>query len=93
MSKQNTPVATKPSWKEKYFNIYNTKFTVRGEKYHLGETSVAYALLLPTIGIHQKTAFQSLVEHWVGTENLAYAIYDEPEVVEECIAVIQARDE
>ena len=49
MSKQNTPVATKPSWKEKYFNIYNTKFTVRGEKYHLGETSVAYALLLPTI--------------------------------------------
>ena len=49
MSKQNTPVATKPSWKEKYFNLYNTKFTVRGEKYHLGETSVAYALLLPTI--------------------------------------------
>jgi len=49
MSKQNTPVAAKPSWKEKYFNLYNTKFTVRGEKYHLGETSVAYALLLPTI--------------------------------------------
>ena len=49
MSKENTPVATKPSWKEKYFNLYNTKFTVRGEKYHLGETSVAYALLLPTI--------------------------------------------
>ena len=49
MSKQNTPVATKTSFKEKYFNFYNTKFTVRGEKYHLGETSVAYALLLPTI--------------------------------------------
>ena len=49
MSKENTPVATKPSWKEKYFNLYNTKFTVRGEKYHLGETSVAYALLLPTL--------------------------------------------
>ena len=49
MSKQNAPVATKTSFKEKYFNFYNTKFTVRGEKYHLGETSVAYALLLPTI--------------------------------------------
>ena len=49
MSKQNTPVATKTSFKEKYFNFYNTKFTVRCEKYHLGETSVAYALLLPTI--------------------------------------------
>ena len=49
MSKQNTPVATKTSFKEKYFNFYNSKFTFRGEKYHLGETSVAYALLLPTI--------------------------------------------
>lgn len=51
------------------------------------------ALLLPTIGVHHKTAFQSMVEHWVGTVNLAYALYDEPEVVEECLAVIQARDE
>ena len=49
MSKQNTPVATKPSWKEKYFSIYNTKLTVRGQKYHLGETAVAYTLLLPTL--------------------------------------------
>lgn len=49
MSKQNAPVAEKTSFKEKYFNFYNTKFTFRGEKYHLGETSVAYALLLPTI--------------------------------------------
>lgn len=49
MSKQNAPVAAKTSFKEKYFNFYNTKFTFRGEKYHLGETSVAYALLLPTI--------------------------------------------
>lgn len=49
MSKQNTPVAAKPSWKERYFNIYNTKLTVRGEKYHLGETTVAYTLLLPTL--------------------------------------------
>ena len=49
MSKQNTPAAIKPSWKERYFNLYNKKFHVRGEKYHLGETSVAYTLLLPTI--------------------------------------------
>lgn len=51
------------------------------------------ALLLPTIGVQQKTAFQSMVEHWVGTENLVYSIYDEPEAVEECLAVMQARDE
>jgi ABC-type sugar transport system permease subunit len=49
MSKQNAPLTEKPSWKERYFNIYNKKLTVRGEKYHLGETTVAYTLLLPTI--------------------------------------------
>ena len=49
MSNQKTPVAEKPSFKEKCFNVYNRKFKVRGEKYHLGETTVAYTLLLPTI--------------------------------------------
>lgn len=49
MSNQKAPVATKTSLKEKYFNFSNTKFSFRGEKYHLGETSVAYALLTPTI--------------------------------------------
>lgn len=51
------------------------------------------ALLLPLLGVHCKTAFQSLVEHWVGTVALTYALYDEPDVVEECLAVMQARDE
>lgn len=50
------------------------------------------ALLLPTVGVQQNTAFQSMVEHWAGTENLTYALYDEPEVVEECLAVMQERD-
>lgn len=49
MTNQQTPVADKKSFKEKYFNLYNKKYTVRGEKYHLGETAVAYTLLAPTI--------------------------------------------
>ena len=49
MPKQKTPATEKTSLKEKYFNLYNKKFYVRGQKYHLGETSVAYTLLLPTI--------------------------------------------
>ena len=49
MSKQSTPVDNKTSFKEKYFNFTNTKFMYRGQKYHLGETTVAYALLTPTI--------------------------------------------
>ena len=51
------------------------------------------ALLLPVLGVAMKTAFQSLVEHWTGTENLVYALLDEPEAVEECLAVMQSRDE
>ena len=51
------------------------------------------ALLLPVIGTHCKTAFQSMVEHWVGTVNLAYALADEPEAVEECLHVMWERDE
>ena len=51
------------------------------------------ALMLPLLGVHCKTAFQTLVEHWVGTVDLTYSLYDEPAVVEECLAVMQARDE
>ena len=51
------------------------------------------ALLLPLLGVHCKTAFQSMVEHWAGTVDLTYALYDEPEVVEECLAVMQAKDD
>ena len=51
------------------------------------------ALILPTIGVAAKTAFQSMVEHWVGTENLAYALYDEPDAVQQCLQVMWARDD
>ena len=51
------------------------------------------ALMLPTIGVSMKTAFQSLVEHWTGTVSLVYAVSDEPEVVEECLNIMQAKDE
>ena len=49
MPNQKTPVAEKKSFKGKYFDLYNKKYFYRGEKYHLGETTVAYTLLLPTI--------------------------------------------
>jgi len=61
------------------------------------ERDLAYygddALMIPVIGATCKTAFQSMVEHWVGTVNLTYELYDEPEVVEECLAVMQERDD
>lgn len=39
-----------------------------------------------------KTPFQDLVEHWVGTEELVYMLYDEPEKVEECLEVMREKD-
>lgn len=52
----------------------------------------ANALLLPIIGTHAKTGIQSMVEHWLGTEELAYAMMDYPEAIEECLAVMRMRD-
>ena len=50
------------------------------------------ALLLPVIGTLCKTGIQSMVEHWLGTEELAYAMLDYPEEVESCLAVMRLRD-
>ncbi len=47
-------------------------------------------LYLPIIGSESKTSFQSLLEFWVGTENLVYALMDFPEVVEATLAAMQA---
>ena len=46
-------------------------------------------LILPKIGAYQKTGFQSLLEKWVGTEELVYAVYDYPDIVEECLEVMK----
>jgi len=46
-------------------------------------------LYVPLIGCEMKTCFQSMVERWVGTENLVYLLADEPEAVEECLAAMQ----
>lgn len=49
-------------------------------------------LLVPCLGAWNKTAFQSLLEHWCGTVDLTYALYDFPEVVEETLAVMQEKN-
>lgn len=42
-------------------------------------------LLLPLICPEEKTAFQSLLERWAGTENIVYSLMDFPEIVEETL--------
>lgn len=49
-------------------------------------------LILPAIGINSKTAFQSLVEHWCGTQGVAYSVYDYPELLEDCLELMWEKD-
>ncbi len=53
----------------------------------LGEDGV----YLPVISCFLKTPFQSLVENFVGTQQLAYDLYDFPDVVEETLAAMSRR--
>jgi len=57
------------------FKAYNEEYKKYGER----------ILSIPVISTELKTSFQSLLEHWVGTEELIYALLDYPEVVTECI--------
>jgi uroporphyrinogen-III decarboxylase len=54
------------------------------------KTNGERALTLPLANCFTKTPFQSLVEYWVGTEELVYALADYPEVVEACLAAMSA---
>ncbi len=56
--------------------------------YELGENG----LYLPLVGVNHKTAFQTLLETWSGTEELSYALFDFPEVVEECLEVMREKN-
>ena len=48
-------------------------------------------LYVPLLGTENKTCFQGLVEHWVGTEELVYTISDTPDLMEECLNIMQQR--
>lgn len=61
---------------------------VRRDQELLGENGVYF----PHIGLNGKSGFQSMLERWCGTVELVYALYDYPEAVEECLAVIQEKD-
>ena len=46
-------------------------------------------LLVPILGAECKTSFQSLVERWIGTEQLCYLLADEPEVIENLLGAMR----
>jgi len=87
------PVKTEEDFKVLQYMTENTSVTENIEPFERDFESYGEdAVPAPSIGLSSKTAFQSLVEHWCGTVELSYALCDFPEVVEECLAVMQAKD-
>jgi len=86
------PVKTKNDWKTLAFIYENMRIIPDSAGFKddvkvLGEEG----LYVPAIGTEYKTCFQGLVEHWVGTEELAYALADTPELVGDCLNVMKQR--
>ena len=49
------------------------------------------ALVLPIIGIDAKSSFQSLLEYWVGTENLIYMCMDDPDEIDDLLFLMREK--
>ncbi len=86
------PVKTREDFRVLTYLVENMRIrpdyqTVQTALDELGEDG----LLVPLTAVFGKTPFQALVEHWVGTEELVYALTDTPEAVEETLAVMSAR--
>lgn len=48
-------------------------------------------LMIPLLVPNMKSSFQAMIEYWVGTEELVYALMDYPETVEETLAIMEAK--
>ncbi len=48
------------------------------------------ALLVPILCPESKSAFQAMLEYWVGTEEIVYALMDFPEIVVETLQVMRS---
>lgn len=86
------PVRSKEDYKVLRFIVEQMRIepafeAVRREVDEVGEDGLSVPLISP----FKKTAFQSLIEHFVGTEKLVYDLCDIPEVVEETLAVMKGR--
>jgi len=83
------PVKTKEDYKTLRWLVERMRIAPFYEEVHaqidqLGEDGLVAPLVSPFL----KSPFQSLLEHFVGTEKLCYDLFDFPEVVEETVAVM-----
>lgn len=50
------------------------------------------ALVVPLVGVDMKSAYQSLIEHWMGTEMTVYMTYDYPQEMEQLLQTMQHKN-
>ncbi|MBS6196342.1 MAG: hypothetical protein KH828_12260 [Clostridiales bacterium] len=87
------PVSEEEDFKILQFIYENMELTENFTAFHNDfHTIKDEGLLLPLLGVRSKTSFQALVEHWCGTVNLTYALFDFEETVAECLAVMNEKD-
>jgi len=87
------PVKNEEDFRILQYMMENTVITENLAGFEAGFAALGEdAVTAPSIGLNQKTAFQAMVEHWCGTEQLVYALCDYPETVEECLDVIRERN-
>lgn len=87
------PLKSAEDFKVRLWIEEHTQFTYdpAAARQHLsgdGREGLSLGMLLP----RGKTAFQTMVEHLVGTEELVYALADCPDVVEQLLAVMVEKD-
>jgi uroporphyrinogen-III decarboxylase len=60
--------------------------TFNEEAKRLGEEGLIVPTIVPIVN---KTSFQAMIEHWVGTEELAYLVADYPQAIEEALGAMR----
>lgn len=86
------PVKTKEDYKTLQWLVERMRIRPFYQEVHaqideLGEDGLVVPLVSPFL----KSPFQSLIEHFVGTEKLCYDVYDFPQLVEQTIALMGER--
>jgi hypothetical protein len=82
------PVKTVNDFKILAYMAADINLTANYEDYEQELRKNPDALYLPLISPFTKTAFQSMIEFWAGTEELSYFEADYPEVVADTLAVM-----
>ena len=86
---QGHPVKTVDDFKILSYIANDMRLTASNTAYEEECAKYPDTLFVPLVTPFTKTAFQSMLEYWVGTEELCYLVNDEPEVVQEALRAMQ----